>query len=97
MKQDITSVEQLTFYATFIMNGEVKQYFIGLIPISKVIGTQIFAVNIISALENVFKDLDIPLRNARFACMDSTNVNSGARNGLKRHLDHSILMLRWIG
>ena len=97
MKQDITSIEQLTFYATFIMNGEVKQYFIGLIPISKVVGTQIFAVNIISALENVFKDLDIPLRNARFACMDSTNVNSDALNGLKRHLDHSILMLRWIG
>ena len=31
-------------------------------------------VNITSALEKFFKDLDIPLKNARFACMDSTNV-----------------------
>ena len=31
-------------------------------------------VNIMSALEKFFKDLDIPLKNARFACMDSTNV-----------------------
>ena len=60
-------------------------------------GTHLSAVNIMGALERFFKDLDIPLRNAKFACMDTTNVNSGERNGLKRHLEHIVPMLRWIG
>ena len=59
------------------MNGEVKEYFIGSISINKVAGTHIYALNIMSALETFFKDLDVPLRNARFASMYSTNVNSG--------------------
>ena len=29
--------------------------------------------------------------------MDTTNVNSGEQNGLKRHLEHIFPMLRWIG
>ena len=95
--QDITSVEQLTLYATFIMNGEVKENLIGSIPMSKVVGTHMSAVNIMSTLESFFKDQDMPPRNARFLCMDSTNVNSGAQNSLRRHLEHSVPMLRWIG
>ena len=39
----ITSLEQLAMHATFIMNGEIKEHFIGLIPISKVVGTQIMS------------------------------------------------------
>ena len=35
--QDITSFEQLALYATFIMNVEVEEHFIGLVPISKVV------------------------------------------------------------
>ena len=44
--QDITSVEQLALYATFIMNEEVKEHFTGLIPISKVVETHMPAVNL---------------------------------------------------
>ena len=29
--------------------------------------------------------------------MDTTNVNSGAKNGLKRHLEHKVPLLKWIG
>ena len=99
--QGITSVELLALYVTFIMNGEVfigflLEHFIGFIPISKVVGIHMFAVNIMSALENFFKDLNIPLRNARSACMDSTNVNSGVPNGLKYLLQHSLPMLWWV-
>ena len=54
------------------------------------------AVSIISVVKVFFKDLDLPLRNARFACMNSINVNPGARNGLKCHLEHSVPMLQWI-
>ena len=95
--QDITSIEQLVIYATFLQDTVVKEHFIGLIPVSKVVGTHLSAVNIMDALKRFFKDLDIPLKNAKFACMDTTNVNSGERNGLKRHLEHIAPMLRWIG
>ena len=95
--QDITSIEQLVIYATFLQDTVVKKHFVGLIPISKVVGTHLSAVHVIGALERFFKDLDIPLRNTKFACMDTTNVNSGERNGLKRHLEHIVPMLHWIG
>ena len=95
--QDITWIEQLVIYATFLQDIAVKKHFVGLIPVSKVAGTHLSAVNIMGALNLFFKDLDIPLRNAKFACMDTTNVNSGERNGLKRHLEHIVPMLRWIG
>ena len=52
---DIASLEQLTLHATFIMNGEIKEHFIGLIPISNVVGTQISAVKIMSVREIFLK------------------------------------------
>ena len=61
------------------------------------IGTHFSAVNFMSALERFFNNLDIPPRNPKFACMDTTNVNSGERIGLKRHQEHSVPMLRWNG
>ena len=55
--QDITSIEQLTLYATFILNGEVKDHFIGLILTSKLVRTHLSVVNIMSAMGSFFKDL----------------------------------------
>ena len=52
---EITSLEKLALQATFIMNREIKEHFIGLIPISKVVGTQISAVKIMSAREIFLK------------------------------------------
>ena len=75
----------------------MKEHFVGLIPVNKVVGTLLSAVNIMGALELFFKDLDIPLRKTKLACMDTRNVNSGERNGLKRHLQHIVPMLHWIG
>ena len=68
------SFEQLALYATFTLNEEVKDYFIGLILISKVVGTHLSAINIMSALKRFFRDLDIPLKNAKFTCMDTTLI-----------------------
>ena len=28
--------------------------------------------------------------------MDTTNINSGAKNGLKRHLEYKVPLLKWI-
>ena len=37
-------------------------------------------------LEEDFQDQSVDLTRARFACMDTTNVNSGERGGLKWYL-----------
>lgn len=92
--QNITSTEQIAIYTTFTQGHVVKEYFICLIPISKVVQTHLFAMNIMGALEHIFKDLEIPLRNAKSKCMDTTNVDSGEQNDFKQRLVH---ILRWIG
>ena len=91
---DIISVEQLAIYATFLRNQ--SGHFISLMPISKEVGAHLSAVNIMSALENFFVKNDINLQQAHFVCMDTTNVNSGAKIGLKRHLEHKVPLLKWI-
>ena len=73
---DITSIEQFSVYATFCVNNIVSEHFIGLIPISKEVGASLSAPNIMAVLENFFLKRSIPLCNTRFACMDTTNVNS---------------------
>ena len=94
---DVTSIEQLAIYATFLRNQSISEYFIGLIPISKEVGAHLSAVNIMSALSNFFVKNEINLRQARFVCMDTTNVDSSQKNGLKRYLDHKVPLLKWIG
>ena len=49
-----------------------------------------------SALENVFVKNEINLQQACFAFMDTTNINSGEKNGLKRHLEHKVPILKSI-
>lgn len=50
--QDSKSVEQLPLYTTFILYRGVKEHFIGLIAISKVVGTHLSAINIMPSLES---------------------------------------------
>ena len=92
---DITFIEQFSvyMYVTFCVNNIVSEHFIGLIPISKEVGASLSALNIMAALENFFSKRSIPLCNARFACMDTTNVNSGVVGGLKRYLEHKVPLL----
>ena len=54
-------VMQLVIYATFSRNQSVSEHFISLIPISKEAGAHLSAVNIMSALENVFVKNEINL------------------------------------
>ena len=50
-----------------------------------------------SALKNFFVKNEKNLQKARFVCMDTTNVNSGEKKGLKRRLEHKVPLLKWIG
>ena len=92
---NITS-EQLAIYATSCYNNVVSEHFIGILPLSKLVGSHFSAENM-RVIENFFSEKQIPIRNARFACMDNTNVNSGEKGGLKRFLEHTVLLLIWIG
>ena len=94
---DVTSIEQLAIYTTFLRNQSISEHFIGLIPVSKEVGAHLSAVNFMSALENFFVKNDINLQQAYFVCIDTTNINSGAKNGLKRHLGHKVPLLKRIG
>ena len=94
---DVLSIEQLAIYATYLRNQSISEHFIGLIPISKKVGAHLSAVNIMSALEYFFVKNEINVQQARIDCMDITNVNSGEKNDLKRHLEHKVPLLKWIG
>ena len=93
----VTSIEQLKMYATFLRNQSISDHFSGLIPISKEVGAHLSAVNIMSTLENFFVKNETKHQQACFVCMDTTNVNFVEKNGLKRHLEHKVPLLKWIG
>ena len=94
---DVTSIEQLAIYATFENQGIIKEHFIGLIPMSKLVGSTLSAENIFRVLQTFFENIKVSLQLARFACMDNTNVNSGIKGGLQAYLEDSFPMLQWIG
>ena len=94
---DVTTTEQMTIYATFNYQGTIKEHYTGIIPISKLVGTELSAPNIMKALIKFFDEINVPITQARFFCMDNTNVHSGSRGGLKRYILHEIPMALWVG
>lgn len=73
---NITFIEQVVLYATFEHNNETKEDFIGINPISKVLWLSLSARIIVKSLEQYFLDHSNDMSKARFACMDTANVNS---------------------
>ena len=69
---DVTLIEQLAIYATFLRNQSISENFTGLIPISKEVGAHLSAANMsahlsavnMSALENFFVKNEINLQQA---------------------------------
>ena len=90
---NVTSIEQLAVYATFENQGIIKEHFIGLIPMSKLVGSTLSAENIFRVLQTFVENIKVPLQLARFACMGNTNVNSGIKGGLRAYLEDSFPML----
>ena len=59
--------------------------------------TTLSAENIIKVLVEYFERIEVSISNSRFSCMDTTNVNSGEKKGLKRLLQLEVPLLVWIG
>ena len=94
---DVTMTEQIAIYATFNNQGTIKKHCEGTIPISKLVGTELSAPNIMKALIKFFDEINIPISQACFSCMVNMNVNSGSCGGLKRYILHEIPMALWVG
>ena len=93
--QDITSVEQMAIYTSFEHNGKISEHYVGILPLSKLVGTDLSA-NILKALQSYLEKQEVPIDSSRFFMMDTTNVNSRENGGLKRLL-HVIPIAAWIG
>ena len=48
--QDIMSIEKMAIYASFEHNGKISEHYIGMLPISKLVGMHLSAANILKAL-----------------------------------------------
>ena len=94
---DVITTKQMAIYATFSYQSTIKEHYLGIIPISKLVGTELSAPNIMKTLIKFFDKIKIPIMQAHFSCMDNTNVNSGSHGGLKRYILHEILMALWVG
>ena len=88
------TIEQLATYTAFLKNQSIPAHFTGLLPINKEVGAHLSAVNIMLTLENFFVKYKINLQQVCLVCVDTTNVNSGEKNGLKRHIEHKVLLLK---
>ena len=87
----------MAVYRSLEHNGRVAEHFIGIYPISKVVGTSLSAENIMTSLEKSFIDLSIDIKKARFTCMDTTNVNLGDCSVFKQYLANTVLVLLRVG
>ena len=67
------------FYATFEHQREIKEHFIGMLALSKEVGTSFSAANVFEQIVKYFEKLGVNLSKARYVCQDTTNVNSGTR------------------
>ena len=57
--QEITKTEQMAIYATFNHQETIKEHYTGIIPISKLAGTELNAPNIITALTKLFDNINV--------------------------------------
>ena len=89
--------DETQVYANFDHAGKISEHFIGILPLSKMVGTTLSPPNIMKFLEQFFQNIEATITNCCFSCMDPTNVNSGEKVGLKSLLKHAVLLAIWIG
>ena len=87
----------MAIYASFKHNGKISEHYVGILPLSKLVGTHLSAANILRALQSHLEKQEIPIDNSRFFMTDTTNVNSGEKGGVKRLLQHVVPIAAWIG
>lgn len=94
----VNFTEKCNFYVsvTFVHAGKIREHFIGILPVSKLVGTTLSARNIEKVLVEFFENMEVPISNCRFSCVDTTNVNAGDQGGLNRLLKHAVPLSVWI-
>ena len=53
--QDITLIKQLVIYSTFEHEGKILEHFIGILPLSQMVGTTLSAEKIMKVLVEYFE------------------------------------------
>ena len=87
--QDISSTEQMAICAAFEHRNRISEHYIGILPISELVGSHLSVPDIFGALNKYLQEMNILLSDGRFFCMGITNVNSGEQSDLKRLLKHA--------
>ena len=60
MKLRMSTTKQMAIYTTFSNQGTIKEH-VGIIPISKLVGTELSAPNIMKALIKFFAEINVPI------------------------------------
>lgn len=77
--QDISSIEQIAIYAKFEHKGKIHEHFISILSLSQTVGTTLTAENIMKVLVEYIEQMEVPIPNSCFLCMDTANVNLGEK------------------
>ena len=64
--------EQMAIYTTFNYQETINEHYVGTIPISKLVGTELSAPNIMKVLIKFFDEINVPITQALFFCMYNT-------------------------
>ena len=94
---NVATTKHMDIYTTFNYQGTIKEHYVGIIPISKLVGTKLSSPNIMKALIKFVDKINVLIIQACFSCMDNTHANSGSRAGLQRYNLHKIPMDLWVG
>ena len=72
---DVTTTVQMAIYPTLNYQGTIKEHYVEMISVRKLVRTELSAPNTMEALMKFFDKIDVSLPQAHFYCMDNTNVN----------------------
>ena len=61
MKPQMSTTKQMAIYTTFNNQGIIKEHYVEIIPISKLVGTELSAPNIMKALIKFFAEINVPI------------------------------------
>ena len=62
--QEITFIKQMANYASLTHNGKIFEYYVGILPLSKHIGSHLSVTNILHVLQKYLENQEIPVSNA---------------------------------
>ena len=88
---------KLVIYVAFNHQGTIKEYYVEIIPISKIVGGELSAPNIMKALIKFFDEINVPITQAPFSFIDNTTVNLGSQGDFERYIIPKVPIALWVG